>query len=153
WLSILPPLIAIALALIFREVVTSLFAGVFFGAVVLATYTHGFIGILYGLMKTIDTYILTALADSGHMSIIIFSMLIGGTVAVISKNGGMQGIVDIISVRATTAKSGQLATWLMGILIFFDDYANTLVVGNTMPPVTDRLKISREKLAYIVDST
>lgn len=153
WLSILPPLIAIALALIFREVVTSLFAGVFFGAVVLATYTHGFIGILYGLMKTIDTYILTALADSGHMSIIIFSMLIGGTVAVISKNGGMQGIVDIISVRATTAKSGQLATWLMGILIFFDDYANTLVVGNTMRPVTDRLKISREKLAYIVDST
>jgi len=153
WWSILPPIIAIALALIFREVVTSLFAGVFIGAVILATYTHGPIGILYGLMKTLDTYILNALTDSGHMSIILFSMLIGGTVAVISKNGGMQGIVDIISARATTARSGQLATWLMGILIFFDDYANTLVVGNTMRPVTDRLKISREKLAYIVDST
>jgi len=153
WWSILPPLIAIALALVFREVVTSLFVGIFFGAIILATYTHGLIGILYGMMHTIDTYILHALTDGGHVSIILFSMLIGGTVAVISKNGGMQGIVNIISARATTAKSGQLATWMMGIVIFFDDYANTLVVGNTMRSVTDRLRISREKLAYIVDST
>ncbi|MBY5957744.1 Na+/H+ antiporter NhaC family protein [Membranicola marinus] len=153
WWSILPPLIAIALALIFREVVTSLFAGIVFGAVVLGVYAHGAMGLIYGMMRTIDTYILNALTDGGHMSIILFSMLIGGTVAVISKNGGMQGIVDHISARATTAKSGQLATWLMGIIIFFDDYANTLVVGNTMRSVTDRLRISREKLAYIVDST
>ena len=153
WWSILPPLIAIALALVFREVVTSLFAGIILGAILLATYTHGAVGILFGMMRTIDTYILSALSDSGHVSIIVFSMLIGGTVAVISKNGGMQGIVDIISKKATTAKSAQLATWMMGIVIFFDDYANTLVVGNTMRSVTDRLRISREKLAYIVDST
>jgi Na+/H+ antiporter NhaC len=65
----------------------------------------------------------------------------------------MQGIVDIISKYAKNARSGQLVTWLLGVLIFFDDYANTLVVGNTMRPVTDRLKISREKLSYLVDST
>jgi Na+/H+ antiporter NhaC len=74
-------------------------------------------------------------------------------VSVISKNGGMQGVVNRISKYATTAKSGQLATWFLGIAIFFDDYANTLIVGNTMRPITDRLKISREKLAYLVDST
>src|SRR5690606_11138146 len=153
WWSIVPPLMAILLALIFREVVTSLFAGILFGSVLLAIFAHGPAGILYGLMNTIDTYILQALTSSGHMSIILFSMLIGGTVAIISKNGGMQGIVDIISSRAKTARSGQLTTWLLGIVIFFDDYANTLVVGNTMRPVTDRLRISREKLAYIVDST
>lgn len=153
WWSIFPPLVAIGLALIFREVVTSIFFGVFFGSAILYIYTYGPIGILYGLMHTIDKYILNALTDSGHISIILFSMLIGGTVAVISKNGGMQGIVSIISARAKSPKSGQLATWLMGIVIFFDDYANTLVVGNTMRPVTDKLRISREKLAYIVDST
>lgn len=153
WWSIIPPLLAIGLALMFREVVTSLFAGILFGAVLLGIFAHGAEGILYGLMRTIDRYILNALADEGHMSIILFSMLIGGTVAVISKNGGMQGLVNIIARRARNARSGQFSTWLLGIIIFFDDYANTLVVGNTMRPVTDRLKISREKLAYIVDST
>lgn len=153
WWSIFPPLLAIALALIFREVVTSLFAGILFGAVLLGIYADGFKGILYGFMRTIDHFILEALSDSGHMSIIIFSMLIGGTVAVISRNGGMQGIVNIIALRARNVRSGQFSTWLLGVVIFFDDYANSLVVGNTMRPVTDRLKISREKLAYIVDST
>ena len=74
-------------------------------------------------------------------------------VAVISKNGGMEGIVNALSKRAKNARSGQFATYFLGLAIFFDDYANTLVVGKTMRPVTDRLKISREKLAYLVDST
>jgi len=74
-------------------------------------------------------------------------------VALISNNGGMQGVVNILSRYANNPRSGQFVTWLLGIAIFFDDYANTLVVGNTMRPVTDRLKISREKLSYIVDST
>lgn len=151
--SILPPLLAILLALIFKEVVTSLFAGILAGAVILYSYGFGIKGLLYGLMRSIDRYVVNALTDPGHISIILFSFLIGGMVAIISKNGGMQGIVNKISGFAKDAKSGQLATWLLGIVIFFDDYANTLVVGNTMRPVTDQLKISREKLAYIVDST
>jgi Na+/H+ antiporter NhaC len=98
-------------------------------------------------------YVLEALTDSGHMSILVFSMMIAGMVGIISKNGGMAGIVARVSSLANTARHGQISTALMGTVIFFDDYANTLVVGNTMRPITDKLKISRQKLAYIVDST
>lgn len=153
WMSILPPLFAIFLALVFKEVIFSLVSGIFIGAAIMGFYAEGVIGIFTGFFRIIDTYIIQALNDSGHLSVIVFSIIIGGIVAVISKNGGMQGIVNRVSGFANTARNGQLATWGLGILIFFDDYANTLVVGNTMRPVTDRLKISREKLAYIVDST
>jgi Na+/H+ antiporter NhaC len=80
-------------------------------------------------------------------------MLIGGMVALISRNGGMQGVVEALARRAKTPQSAQFMTWLLGVVIFFDDYANTLLVGNTMRPVTDRLKVSREKLSYLVDAT
>ncbi len=163
WLSILPPLLAILLALIFREVVISIFLGVFLGAATIAYYAAGgdWWGIGQGFLDVISHYIINALApvgdggapDTGHASVIVFTLLIGGLVAIISRNGGMQGVVNIIARMARTARSGQFATWLMGIAIFFDDYANSLVVGNTMRPITDKLKISREKLAYIVDST
>lgn len=154
WWSILPPLLAIVLALITKEVLSSLFIGVFCGAAIIGVASKGFlIGVSTGFLAVIDTYILNALNSSDHLSIILFSMVIGSIVTIISKNGGMLGIVNAISKYAKDAFSGQLATYFMGIAIFFDDYANTLVVGNTMRPVTDRLKISREKLAYIVDST
>lgn len=156
WLSILPPLIAIFMALVFREVISSLFLGIFFGVLLLALYNveHGILsGIWFALVDVFESFYLHALTKSSHQSVILFSMTIGAMVAVISKNGGMQGIVDRISKYAKNAKSGQMVTWFLGVAIFFDDYANTLVVGNTMRPVTDRLKISREKLAYLVDST
>ncbi|NNM16843.1 MAG: Na+/H+ antiporter NhaC family protein, partial [Bacteroidia bacterium] len=105
------------------------------------------------LFAVFDTYILNAINDSSHVSVIIFSLLIGGIVAIISRNGGMKGIVNILTPYANNSVRGQLITWFMGLLIFFDDYANTLVVGNTLRPVTDKLNISREKLSYIVDST
>ncbi|MCZ4409204.1 hypothetical protein O3Q51_10305 [Cryomorphaceae bacterium 1068] len=153
WLSVVPPLLVIALALAFKEVVSSLIAGIFTGAIIVANYSLDSEGLFTGLLSAIDTYMVEAMVDSGHVSVILFSTLIGGIVAVISKNGGMQAVVDRISRKANSPKSGQLATWFLGIGIFFDDYANTLVVGNTMRPLTDRLKISREKLSYIVDST
>ncbi|MFX3625807.1 MAG: Na+/H+ antiporter NhaC family protein [bacterium] len=153
WLSIIPPLLAIGMALIFKEVLSSLFLGIFSGTLILYIYQDGALGVFTGFISIIDKYILPELLDDGHMSIIVFSMVIGGMVTVISKNGGMLGFVNIIAKYARTAKSGQLVTWALGIVIFFDDYANTLVVGNSMRPLTDRLKISREKLAYIVDST
>jgi Na+/H+ antiporter NhaC len=93
------------------------------------------------------------MSEFEHLAIIIFSMLIGAMVNLISKNGGMNDIVTKLSRYATNSVRGQFVTWVMGGLIFFDDYANTLVVGNTMRPMTDRLRISREKLAYLVDST
>lgn len=153
WMSVLPPLFAILLALVFKEVIFSLVSGIFVGSAIMGFYADGFIGIFTGFFRIIDTYIISALNDSSHLSVVVFSIIIGGIVAVISKNGGMQGIVNRVSRFANNARNGQLATWGLGILIFFDDYANTLVVGNTMRAITDKLRISREKLAYIVDST
>ena len=153
WMSLIPPLLAIIMALAFREVITSIGAGIFVGAAIIGFYAEGVTGIASGFLAVIDTYIINSLNDSGHLSIIIFSMLIGALVSVISRNGGMQGVVNHISKFAGNAKSGQLATWILGVAIFFDDYANTLVVGNTMRSVTDKLRISREKLSYLVDST
>lgn len=155
WFSIIPPFIAILVALVFKEVFTALFMGIFVGTfTIYFHYGLGFFSaILKGLLTIIDDYIIRALNNTGHLSIIIFSLLIGGMVHIITKNGGMAGVVNYLSKYARSKKSGQFITWLLGIAIFFDDYANTLVVGNTMRPVTDRLNISREKLAYLVDST
>ena len=155
WLSIIPPLLAILIALFFREVFTALFTGIFSGTLII--YFHQDISVVAAVGKALfavaDTYVVDAIADKEHISIIIFSMLIGGMVTLITRNGGMAGIVNRLSKSAKTALSGQFMTWLLGIAIFFDDYANTLVVGNTMRSVTDKLRISREKLSYIVDST
>ncbi|WP_321299665.1 Na+/H+ antiporter NhaC family protein [Marinifilum fragile] len=155
WMSILPPLIAILIALVFKEVFSALFVGLFSGTLIIFGYQD--ISFFSAFFKAIfaisDTYIIQSLADTGHISIIVFSMLIGAMVNLITQNGGMQGVVNKLSRFANSSRSGQFVTWLLGVLIFFDDYANTLVVGNTMRPVTDKLKISREKLAYIVDST
>lgn len=154
WLSIIPPLLAIFLALIFKEVNISLFTGIWSGAFIAGGLRlDGFYYIFKSFASVIDTYIISALSDGGHLSIILFSLLIGGMVAIISKNGGMAGVVLSLSKYARSPVSSQFITWLLGIAIFFDDYANTLIVGNTMRSVTDRFKISREKLAYIVDST
>ncbi len=150
WFSLAPPVVAILLALVFKEVITALLAGVWLGAFVVAGYNP-----LAALWRTIDLYAVPAVADmdGGHTQILVFSLLLGGLVGIVSRNGGTQGIVDAVSPFASTSRRGKIATWVAGLAIFFDDYANTLIVGNTMRPITDRLKISREKLAYIVDST
>lgn len=155
WMSIIPPLIAIIMALVFREVFVALFLGIWIGSAIM-TYYQGysfFSALFYGLFSIMDIYLLESLNDASHLSIIVFSMMIGAMVALISDNRGMKGVVSFLSKYARGPRSGQFITWLLGMAIFFDDYANTLVVGNTMRPVTDRLKISREKLSYIVDST
>ncbi len=155
WMSVLPSLVAILLAFILKEVFTALFSGILIGTTVVYFYQGNslFLALGKGILAVVDTYVLNSLFDRGHISIIVFSMAIGGMVQLISANGGMQGVVDRLSRLARGARSGQFVTWLLGVVIFFDDYANTLVVGNTMQPVADRLKISRAKLAYIVDST
>jgi Na+/H+ antiporter NhaC len=154
WMSIIPPLIAIIFALIFKEVLISLFLGIWAGAFIAGGLRINSLYYLFtSFVDTIRKYILEALTDSGHMSVIIFSILIGGMVALISKNGGMAGVVKALGKYAKSARSTQFVTYFLGIAIFFDDYANTLIVGNTMRPVTDKFKISREKLAYLVDST
>lgn len=148
WISLLPPIIAIALALIFRHVVVSLFFGIWLGGFFIAGLDP-----LAGLGRTVDTFIVPSLADTDNASILIFSALLSAMVGVISRSGGTRGIVEAVRPLATTPRRAQLATFFAGVGIFFDDYANTLIVGNTFRPVTDKLKVSREKLAYLVDST
>ncbi len=150
WMSLLPPLVAIVLALVYREVVTALFAGVWLGALAAAGFNP-----LSATWRLVDHFAVPALADvdGGHTQIVMFSLLLGGMVGIIARNGGTMGIVEAVAPLASSARRGKLATWVAGMAIFFDDYANTLIVGNTMRPITDRLKVSREKLAYVVDST
>ncbi len=148
WFSILPPLIAILMALLLRQVLVSLAVGIYIGAIFIYDYNP-----IIALLRLADVFILNALVDRDHMYVIIFTLLIGGVVGIIARNGGTTGLASLITKFAKTSKSGMISSWLMGLMIFFDDYANSLIIGNMMRPITDKLKISREKLAYIVDST
>jgi Na+/H+ antiporter NhaC len=147
WLSLLPPLVAIALALITREVILSLFAGIWLAALLVVGYNP-----VTATTHSLSEFILVPLADTDHIAIVLFSLMLGGLVGVITRSGGAQGVVEVLRPYATTRRRGQFFTWLSGLIIFFDDYANTLIRGNTMRPMTDELRISREKLSYIVDS-
>ncbi len=151
WWSILPPLVAIGIALIFRQVLFALFLGIWCGAFLAGDLSFG--GVFSSFFTALDGYIVPATADESHMSIIIFTILIGGMVGIITDNGGTRGVIERITSFVKTKVHGQLMTSLMGFVVFFDDYANTMVVGNTMRPLTDKLRISRAKLAYLVDAT
>jgi Na+/H+ antiporter NhaC len=140
--------VAIGLAIAFKQVIVALLCGVWLGALFLCGYNPA-----EALARTIDKYAVGALADRGHAAVVMFSLMLGGMVGVVSKGGGSKGLATVVTRFATNSQRGQISSWFMGILIFFDDYANTLLVGSTMRPITDRLKISREKLAYIVDAT
>ena len=151
WMSIMPPLISILVALFFRSVIPALFLGIWIGSFSILGFK---ISVLWqSFLDVIAKYVKQALANPDHAAIIIFSLMIGGLVGIISRNGGMLGIVNALKGFTTSAKRGQLITSTLGLTIFFDDYANTLVVGNTMRKVTDRLKISRAKLAFLVEAT
>ncbi|MCH8252691.1 MAG: hypothetical protein IID36_09595 [Planctomycetes bacterium] len=155
WFSVIPPLLAILLAVWLRNVIVGLFAGVYCGAVILA---HG--NFFEGFIHTLDTYILGEFApvEDGHVKydhlmILFFTIFLGAMVGVMRQSGGTTSLVNGLARFTKKREHGQLMTWALGLVIFFDDYANTLLVGSTMKPVTDRLRISREKLAFLVDST
>ena len=151
WVSILPAVLAIGVALTLRNVIPALLLGLWVGATALQSFT--LVGAGRGLLDSFQVFVTQAIADFDRASIILFTLMIGGMVGIITRNGGMASVVKAIVSRAKTAIGGQVAVWLMGLMIFFDDYSNTLVVGNTARSLTDHLKVSREKLAYIVDST
>ena len=148
WLSIIPPLLAILLALLFRQVILSLILGIYAGAVFIYDYNP-----INGFLRLLDVYIINAASDISHVQIIIFTLLFGGMIGIMSKSGGTRGIANVITKFARTRKSTLISAWFSGLVIFFDDYANTLIVGNLMRPVTDKMRISREKLSFIVDAT
>jgi len=150
-ISILPPFIAISAAFILRQVIIALFLGIWFGAWLIAG--KDFVALFKGLVDVPQKYALNVMNDADHISIILITLFISGMVGVISSNGGLIGLIEHIKRWANNRKNVQLSTVFMGFVIFFDDYANTLIVGNTMRTLTDKVKISREKLAYLVDAT
>ena len=148
WLSLAPPVAAILLAIATRKVVPALLAGIFAGALLT---TGG--NPIQAVYDALELHLWNTLVDPGKLRVFSFTLLMGAMIGVINKAGGMQGLIAIVAQWAKSRRSGQLTTWLLGLVIFFDDYANTMLLGNTLRPLCDRLKISREKLAFLVDST
>ena len=153
--SLAPPLIAILLAILLRAPVWALLAGVIGGSWTVVALATGSIGSTLGAgtVAVADTYLRTVLFDRFRFEIIGFVVAMLAMVGIMTRAGGIAGLMERIARLAGNAKRTQLATWLMGLVVFFDDYANTILVGSTMRPLSDRVKIAREKLAYIVDST
>ncbi len=153
--SLLPPMLAIALAIALRKPVLALFAGVWCAAALIrlgegATLPMAIAG---GLPDVVTRMWWPQLASPDKQLIIGFVVAMLAMVGVMTISGGIRGMVDSVSKLARGVRSTQIATWLMGIAVFFDDYANCILVGTTMRPLADRFRISREKLSYIVDST
>ncbi len=151
--TIVPPLVAIVLAFITKNVVISLFIGALAGCFMLQicgmNVFEGFVQAFLDLIQRI----LNSLADPWNAGIILQVLAIGGVISLVGKMGGARAIAEALAKRAKTPRSAQLVTWFLGLLVFFDDYANSLIVGPIMRPVADKLKISRERLAFIIDAT
>jgi len=146
--SLLPPVIAIVLALVTKEVYSSLFIGILSGALMYANFNP---------LKAFDSMFtegfISSLADSWNVGILIFLVILGTIVCLMNKAGGSAAYGQWAAQRIKTRKGAIFSTFALGVLIFVDDYFNCLTVGNVMRPITDKHKVSRAKLAYIVDAT
>jgi len=153
--ALLPPLLAIAIALALRRTLLALFVGIYAGAVLGAVERGSSFAasLALGLWDVVAVYFRAELLDTFRAEIIGFIIALIAMIGVITRAGGVQGLVGRCMVLVRSVRSALFVTWGMGLSIFFDDYANCMLVGSTMRPLTDRLRISREKLAYIVDST
>ena len=149
--SLLPPVIAIVLALNTKEVYTSLLVGIASGALL---YANGNLELaLNTLFFNEDGGMITKLSDSGNVGILAFLVMLGILVALMNKAGGSAAFGRWASTHIHSRAGAQFATLLLGVMIFVDDYFNCLTVGSVMRPVTDRQKVSRAKLAYLIDAT
>lgn len=145
--SLLPPIIAIVLALITKEVYFSLFIGIISGALLYCGFAP------FDTIKVTFEVIISKLTDGWNVGILIFLVILGIIVSLTNKAGGSAAYADWASKKISSKRGASLATFLLGIMIFVDDYFNCLTVGSVMRPVTDRQKMSRAKLAYIIDAT
>ncbi len=152
-LTLLPPLVAIGLAFITKETVLSLFVGVFVGEFMLNVNDVNIITTAINAFLALGGQVIACMADPWNAGIILQCLLIGGVIQLITKMGGAKALADAFAKRADTPRKAQLFTWILGLCVFFDDYANSLIVGPIMRPVMDKLKVSREKLAFVVDAT
>ena len=151
--GLFPPVLAIGVAILTRRLILGLSLAVISGGLITTPDPALAPFFAAAVQKISVTYLFEPLFTSFSGYILAFTALLIGMVRVTSLAGGNRGIAELLSRGAAGARSCRLAAFLMGLAIFFDDYANTIVVGSTMRPITDRFRVSREKLAYIVDST
>ncbi|MDG1016384.1 MAG: Na+/H+ antiporter NhaC family protein [Woeseiaceae bacterium] len=149
WYSVLPPIIAIILAIKTKQVIPSLFAGIWIGATLLSDFNP-----LLGLASGFDT-VINVFSDAGDTRVLIFTLLIGALITTIEKSGGVSGFVAYLENRkwVHTGFRAQILAWMTGIVIFIESNITLLVAGSVSRPLFDRYKISREKLAYLIDAT
>ena len=152
-LTLLPPLVAIALAFITKETILSLFIGVFVGEFMVSVNDLNIVSSAIHAFLAMGSQIIACMADPWNAGIILQCLLIGGIIQLVTKMGGAKALADEFAKRADTPRKAQLFTELLGLCVFFDDYANSLIVGPIMRPVMDKLHVSREKLAFVVDAT
>lgn len=151
--TLIPPLLAIILAFVTKNVVLSLFLGAMSGCFMLSVVDTSFIGAISGSFMSFTTRAVSSLADSWNAGIVLQVLAIGGLIGLVGKMGGAKAVAESLAKKAKSPTSTGLITWVLGLFVFFDDYANSLIVGPIMRPVTDKMKMSREKLAFIVDAT
>ena len=152
--SLFPPLVAVAVAVFSGQLILGLSLSVLSGALLSLAGEVPLADLpLAALQRALVDFLWTPLYDSFQLYILGFTAGLIGMVRVVALAGGTRGIADALAARAAGSRSAAAATYLMGLAVFFDDYANTLVVGTTMRPLADRFRLSREKLAYLVDST
>ena len=147
-LSLLPIVIAVGLALYTKRAVFSIFC-----ALLCATTLLNGGNPFLGIVEVFDPLLVSSLADADSIKVIFFSLLIAAGVEMMRQSGGTQALVSLFARIATSRRGTLISTWFAGLTVFFDDYANCLIVGSSMRSVADRARISREKLAYLIDST
>lgn len=152
-LTLLPPLVAIILAFITKNVIVSLVIGVMSGGFLLNLNSINIFSALFNAFLDLVDRAVGALADPWNAGIILQVLAIGGVINLVAKMGGAKAIAESLAKKAKSARSAQLITWVAGLLVFFDDYANSLIIGPMMRPVTDKMNISRERLAFVIDAT
>ena len=148
WLRLLPPVLAIGLAIFFSDVTVSLVLAIFGGCLLFYPVNE-----FYLAVPAFCEMMVWQVANHDHASVLLFTVLLGAMITLMNDSGGTRSAIDCLARFAQTRRRGMVLTWLMGLLVFFDDYANTMLIGGAMRPLSDRLNFSRAKLAFLIDST
>jgi hypothetical protein len=147
WFCVLPFVVTICVAIYSKNVLVALFTGIYVGALLIAQYNP-----LLAFLRAGDTFMFLALKNA-NLGMLLFTFFMSGMIGVVNKSDGFRAVAVRLNVFVKSSRGAQLATLFAGLLIFFDDYSNTLIIGPSLLPVTDAARVSREKLAFLVDST
>ncbi|HLS07871.1 Na+/H+ antiporter NhaC family protein [Lentibacillus sp.] len=147
FLSVIPPIVAVALAIVTKRVLLSLFISIWVGGLIAAG------GDPFAAVSITFTWMKDVMIDPWNARFLVMTALLGCGAAFMFKNGGSQGLINVLEKRLTTAKRVQFLSYFLGLIIFFNDYVNSVIVGNASKDISAKHKISREKLSYVLDST